>query len=182
MAAHKHAEFIKAWADGAVVEVATVNGWQSIGKSPSWNETNYYRIKPAELKRMYPVTSMNADALRAAFNEHMENIVPARLEDVANAALRHACDNGQVVTQKEFQAVVDEAKCATKSLIAAGYAYRGGELWRPPLGNAYAVRQARDMAIANVVYDACLAQLVADGQARLLPALDLPAIIAQVKP
>jgi hypothetical protein len=44
---HKHAELIKAWADGAEIEVQTNGEWLSIGK-PNWNGSVEYRIKPEQ--------------------------------------------------------------------------------------------------------------------------------------
>ena len=44
---HKHAELIKAWADGATIEIrwAKHNDWQVI-KNPHWDSTWQFRIKP----------------------------------------------------------------------------------------------------------------------------------------
>jgi hypothetical protein len=43
---HKHAEVIKAWADGAKIETKLSNGeWGGV-KSPQWWEDFEYRIKP----------------------------------------------------------------------------------------------------------------------------------------
>ena len=41
---HKHAELIKAWADGAEIEVKDTGIWHTI-KMPMWDGDNY-RIKP----------------------------------------------------------------------------------------------------------------------------------------
>jgi hypothetical protein len=58
---HKHAEFIKAWADGLEVEVQVANGqWADVGESPSWSVNNTYRIKP---EREYPETGLTDDEL-----------------------------------------------------------------------------------------------------------------------
>ena len=45
---HKHAEFIKAWADGAEIEFFSVyhNEWRPIGENPMWSERLDFRIKP----------------------------------------------------------------------------------------------------------------------------------------
>ena len=47
---HKHAEFIKAWADGAEIEFRTHNSieWNRVFKGWSWDSTVIceYRIKP----------------------------------------------------------------------------------------------------------------------------------------
>ncbi len=44
---HKHAELIKAWADGAEIEYFNGYQWEkwSVNASPSWYENNEYRIK-----------------------------------------------------------------------------------------------------------------------------------------
>jgi hypothetical protein len=44
---HKHAEYIKAWADGATIEyrMEDPHKWIAVDK-PSWREYNQYRIKP----------------------------------------------------------------------------------------------------------------------------------------
>ncbi len=49
----KHAELIKAWADGAEIERDYDNGNDNIGDwevehNPSWRDDMTYRIKPAE--------------------------------------------------------------------------------------------------------------------------------------
>lgn len=45
---HKHAELIKAWADGAEIEVYEPYAGKYIGliTAPVWHEANLYRIKP----------------------------------------------------------------------------------------------------------------------------------------
>jgi len=47
MKPHKHAELIKAWADGAEIEYRSMNydNWISI-KTPTWHDHFEYRIKP----------------------------------------------------------------------------------------------------------------------------------------
>jgi hypothetical protein len=44
---HKHAELIKAWADGATIEYreGEMYQWATV-KKPSWRECTQYRIKP----------------------------------------------------------------------------------------------------------------------------------------
>ena len=44
---HKHAELIKAWADGAEIQVKTDDGtWCDIGGFMDWYKEYEYRIKP----------------------------------------------------------------------------------------------------------------------------------------
>lgn len=47
MGKHKHAEVIKAWADGAQVQLKRHDGWID-EPDPHWIPNFYYRIKPAE--------------------------------------------------------------------------------------------------------------------------------------
>ena len=42
---HKHAELIKAWADGAEIEYKVHNGGWVALEHPSWDDHNEYRIK-----------------------------------------------------------------------------------------------------------------------------------------
>jgi hypothetical protein len=42
---HKHAELIKAWADGAEIEIKFYNGWRDC-QPVDWNENAEFRIKP----------------------------------------------------------------------------------------------------------------------------------------
>ena len=45
---HKHAEVIKAWADGAEIEVRKIdsNVWVDARNTPLWCSTHEYRVKP----------------------------------------------------------------------------------------------------------------------------------------
>lgn len=50
MVAHKHAELIKQWADGAEIQELNPSDNEWYDTYPSWNEDTQYRIKPEELK------------------------------------------------------------------------------------------------------------------------------------
>ena len=45
MKPHKHAEVIKAWADGAEIEIRMEERWYT-AHSPTWDISGIYRIKP----------------------------------------------------------------------------------------------------------------------------------------
>lgn len=45
MKPHKHAEVIKAWADGAEIEIRMEEGWYTV-YDPIWNSNDTFRIKP----------------------------------------------------------------------------------------------------------------------------------------
>ena len=48
MKPHKHAELIKAWADGVKIQFKRPEEfeWEDCGNSPRWFENFHYRIKP----------------------------------------------------------------------------------------------------------------------------------------
>ena len=53
---HKHADLIKAWADGAEIECRNpdyhpADPWLPAGTNPSWFEDFEYRIKPSKVVR-----------------------------------------------------------------------------------------------------------------------------------
>lgn len=45
---HKHADLIKAWADGAKIQAISDDGtkWNDCNSAPNWNPFRTYRIKP----------------------------------------------------------------------------------------------------------------------------------------
>ena len=45
MKPHKHAEVIKAYADGAVIQINSINGWEDL-YNPAFYPMYEYRIKP----------------------------------------------------------------------------------------------------------------------------------------
>ena len=48
---HKHAEVIKAWADGAEIQCKSAGGkWQTLGTTPYWVLACEYRVKPQMVK------------------------------------------------------------------------------------------------------------------------------------
>ena len=56
---HKHAELIKAWADGAQIEFKCGEEWLDfMSGTNNWHESMEYRIKPREFENgaFYPVT------------------------------------------------------------------------------------------------------------------------------
>jgi hypothetical protein len=105
MKAHKHAELIKGWADGAVIEFRDerTDSWRPC-PAPSWYATDQYRIKP---ERVYPMTQMTSEEFQKLLVQNRgfcESTTMARI--VADASLKHACDSGQVVPREEFDRAV----------------------------------------------------------------------------
>ena len=76
----KHAELIKAWADGAHIQVLTrANSWDDID-FPCWVNDHDYRIKPEQepdvVLRTFlrPVTSIGLVYNEGAWNDERANI------------------------------------------------------------------------------------------------------------
>lgn len=111
MTKHTHHEAIIAWANGETIE------WSFDGKEwnpsnnnePRFNEMLKYRVKPAEPERAdYPKTRMTRSELSHAWDRAPDESFTGAVEFVANAALRHACDTGQIVTREEFDRAVGD--------------------------------------------------------------------------
>lgn len=80
---HKHAELIKAWADGATIQFFSLNhGWMDCSNNfPQWSDVTKYRVKPVpETKTAYLLRTPEgrfwiadvppvADAIRAGWKE-----------------------------------------------------------------------------------------------------------------
>lgn len=91
---------------------------------------------------------------------------------IANAALRHAIDAGQVVPS----AVHDKA---TRALIRGGWQDLGGQEWKPKIGEkpAYIRDEERDLDVAKAVQAYVIHNLSVGSTARFFAAMNLNAII-----
>lgn len=65
MKPHKHAEVIKAWADGAEIQIKYNDGWCDwcIGSSPNWLDDEEYRIKPEPKPDVVTYYSIDTDGV-----------------------------------------------------------------------------------------------------------------------
>ena len=97
---HKHAELIKQWADGAIIEVAIPKNYASDcihrfdawmeTKNPEWNPQKQYRVKPEPKPNVVRYVCLDIDC-NARVN--------ARSNYFSGAA--HRCDNLMVVFDGE---------------------------------------------------------------------------------
>jgi hypothetical protein len=86
---HKHAECIKAWADGAEIEYyeSAIGVWY-LSSEPTWNKHGQYRIKPQPvIKKMY----MHYDAIEEAVGENFWHgiRVPQQMYENNSAMSKH---------------------------------------------------------------------------------------------
>jgi hypothetical protein len=128
---HKHAEVIRAWADGATVQFQfyATKEWAD-DLAPQFHAERKYRVKP---EKVYPVTQMTIADFNSALAGDRESLVSEGTAiRIANAALRHAIEANQIIAMDEHQA----------TLLTLGQNLRGVEITR---------HAARDMAIAKAV-------------------------------
>lgn len=142
---HKHAEVIKAWADGEDIQKMSADGvWREVVE-PEFQLDREYRVKPDEPGKVakqeyaYPASQISGIELHQIYmitspgNTGREDFVA-----VANAALCNAIDIGQVVTAEQ-----------AKELSAESY-NRG---LNDGIAEGLKRNAERDMAIARAVID-----------------------------
>lgn len=109
MANKKHAALIHKWLNGAKIQWRYAGSqWRDCDDdNPEWSPLIEYRVKPVEPEREYPKTQMSPEELDHIWcngppNSGLSCVV------VANAALRHACDSGQVLSRAEFDRAIGD--------------------------------------------------------------------------
>lgn len=126
---HKHVEVIKAWADGAEIEWREVGDSWRPARTPPFLDQIEYRIKPEPPAKVYPQTRMTQSDYNAAINTFAH---VGTCTSIANAALRHAIDNNQVITVADHKAEMEKLSLGLRDYQLERHA-------------------ARDMAIARAV-------------------------------
>lgn len=79
---HKHAELIKAWADGATIQFLNLhfNEWKDIlDNSPSWNENTQYRIKPEQNPDVIQYVDVHPYSTEYEASNTISNIVTLKI-------------------------------------------------------------------------------------------------------
>ena len=112
MAHRKHKEVIEAWLNGAQVQHKNYAGqWDDSEQDhPGFFGHLEYRIKPAEPERAVVETEMTADQLFEYFVGAPGGDNAKACIVVANKAIQHALDRGQIVTREEFDRAVGDRK------------------------------------------------------------------------
>jgi hypothetical protein len=148
----KHAEIIKAWADGADLQVRGSDGqWDDV-VWPGWGNNLEYRIKPEE-----PALRLAAATVEAIAAYYC--LMPATVEAVSARVLHDAAELQLVVPMAEVQEVAREMtkRLRGKRELAVAESVQSA-------AERIACRNSDGMAIYNEING-----------------LDLPAIIATVK-
>lgn len=108
MKPHKHAEVIEAWAKGQPCQYRFIqNEWVDLDQNcADFGRDGEYRIKPAEPDKVYPETNLDAgDFCNLGFG----GMISTESKKLANAAIRRAIDDGQVVTIRDFYNAINIA-------------------------------------------------------------------------
>lgn len=171
--------------------------------------TNEYIASPRDINalhnlawpappRVYPETKMRAFDLHAAYIKARGGADEGHTA-VANAALRHAIDNGQVITMEDHADKLKEVGRKVAAITSPDLSGLAQELrWQESIagfgtisgvkGVVQAVkmivegRAARDMEIAKAVREACMSYVSSISQAYMqMKAIDLKSIIAKVR-
>jgi hypothetical protein len=112
MKPHKHAEVIKAWADGAEIQICQKNtnmAWVDIG-NPNWVDWYEYRVKPA---REFPKTSLSAEQVSEVYAKAFGgNIRADRFNQRKKAAILAVADAAikQYILDQEAKASTEAGK------------------------------------------------------------------------
>lgn len=108
MKPHKHAEVIHAFADGAKLQVRLCGAehWQET-RFPDFADECEYRIKPEPAAPKWPQTTMTYEQIEAAaYNAP----IGAQWRGIANSALKHACEAGEVVPADKVSEIEAKAR------------------------------------------------------------------------
>ena len=101
MGKHKHYDVIVAAAEGKEIQSRwdSNHPWETMGghralNGCTWYEDHQYRIKP---EVQYPCTRMTEKELRVLYDRNCGNSVHLMTSDIANAAIRRAIEDGDVI-------------------------------------------------------------------------------------
>lgn len=96
---HKHAEVIKAWADGADIEFSGDGStWVKV-ENPRWDLDCEYRVKP---EPEYPKTSLSGDEL-FSIHAYTNDTAKQAFVRVANHVIKQAIIDGDVIINPNKQ-------------------------------------------------------------------------------
>ena len=103
---HKHAEVIKAWADGQEIEYCQGGKWfESL--VPTWREEREYRIKPEPAAPKWPQTTMPPEAMSAL---HYNDPTHTDLWKFANGVIAHECSTSALVPADKVREIEAKAR------------------------------------------------------------------------
>ncbi len=147
---------------------------------PTWKEMNVDLWTWPAPAQVYPETQMTGSEFEKIYAQWPDSEGRPDLVAVANAALRHAIDSGQLVDKKTAEAAIDVAVALGNGAVEArdraeitlkhlGYTDCGGEVWKPPIGGPLVRKEAydecsRDLGKAERLLESLGYRSAADGE------------------
>lgn len=126
---HKHAEVIKAWADGAEIETESTNGkWLTFPKdcNPEWLEHVQYRVKPAKPERAPIKLKSDEQEMMKFYYAHEGDMMESAI-CLVKQVVQWELDAGSIVAREEFdRAVGDRASRDLQIARAVNFAMMHG--------------------------------------------------------
>lgn len=105
---HVHAEVIKAWADGAEIEVRVRGNWEGV-TNPCWADYNEYRVKPKvthKIGNIYRFCDGTKQMLVCSSGFHVAMITISGSVRGWRAADAAKVEDIFQITEKEFEDIV----------------------------------------------------------------------------
>jgi hypothetical protein len=177
--------------------MAKPDEWKRVKAEPTWagTWTDECARWPAPAKQ-YPVTGMAGDVLWGIYNS--EGCIHPGMFAVANAALRHAIDNGQVITMKDHADKLAEVGRKVAAITSPDLSsFAQAPRWQEHIDGFGAIsgvkdvvqgvkraiegRAVRDMAIAIAVERTTRIETARAIKSNTPVSINLDAIIASVK-
>lgn len=113
MKPQKHAEVIKAWADGAEIEYRNNGLTWACATTPTWDERVEFRIKPAAPK--WPQTTMTEGEITLSAGQAFIGEQTCTLyRSIINAAIAHECSTGALVPAEKVREIEAKARAEGK--------------------------------------------------------------------
>lgn len=111
---HKHAEVIRAFADGATIQVGYPTGEWVDNAYPHFDEKVQYRVKPEPAAPKWPQTTMTNKEINGAIaNGPLELVSFGATETarrVINKAIEHECSTGALVPADKVREIEAKAR------------------------------------------------------------------------
>lgn len=120
---HKHAEVIKAYADGEAIQICVDGVWMDFQEGHPISTQCEYRIKPPAPN--WPKTTMTLEEMKKGLHgDPMSGLID--FKGLANAAIAHALETGQVVLPSDGFEITVKGSDASGACGSGTGVYLGG--------------------------------------------------------
>lgn len=109
---HKHAEVIRAFADGATIQVGYPTGEWVDNAYPHFDEKVQYRVKPEPAAPKWPQTTMDRETQLTLIDDY--ECSHAAVQGISNACIAHECSTGALVPADKVREIEAKARSEAK--------------------------------------------------------------------